>query len=224
MSHEMSDLVASNGSLYWSEEVPDIRWSMKSDSKIRSYNTETGKKTPRRVNFCEGEEGPVYNPSVSEDSRIAGAQYLYKGGSALWIDQSYPAPDSLQLVETAWIGKTVYATAISYNGFGIYAFDNETWTVVLEPQPVKIADFKAHGEELMFTCDRTGVNELYHLDPVSGDLRQKTVTKYGAKDFAYTEDGKYLYYSAPTINGMRVFRTPVDSLVDRKADYTEKYK
>ena len=224
MSHEMSDLVASNGSLYWSEEVPDIRWSMKSDSKIRSYNTETGKKTPRRVNFCEGEEGPVYNPSVSEDSRIAGAQYLYKGGSALWIDQSYPAPDSLQLVETAWIGKTVYATAISYNGFGIYAFDNETWTVVLEPQPVKIADFKAHGKELMFTCDRTGVNELYHLDPVSGELRQKTVTKYGAKDFAYTEDGKYLYYSAQTVNGMRVFRTPVDSLVDRKADYTEKYK
>ena len=239
MSYEMSDLVPSDSSLLmWSEEVPDIRWSMKSDSKIRFINPETGKKTPRRFNLCESHDGPVYNPSVSEDGRIAGAQYLYKGGSAMWEGGSTPAPDSLQLVETAWIGNTIYATAVSENGYGIYAFDNEeaiarhfhttsgreVWTVILEPQPVKITDFKSHGNELIFTCDRTGVNELYHLDPVSGDLRQKTVTKYGAKDFAYTADGKYLYYSAPTINGMRMFRTPVDSLIDRKADYAEKYK
>ena len=239
MSYEMSDLSAINDStLIWSEDVPDKRWSMKSDSKIRFINPGTGKKTPRRFNLCESHDGPVYNPSVSEDGRIAGAQYLYKGGSAMWEGGSTPAPDSLQLVETAWIGNTIYATAVSENGYGIYAFDNEeaiarhfhttsgreVWTVILEPQPVKITDFKSHGNELMFTCDRTGVNELYHLDPVSGDLRQKTVTKYGAKDFAYTADGKYLYYSAPTINGMRIYRTPVDSLVNRKVDYTEKYK
>ena len=226
MSYEMSDLVSADTILIWSEEVPDIRWSMKSDSRIRGINPKTGKKTPRRSSLYKSDKGPIYNPSVSEDSRIAAAQYLPEGGTALWSETSYPAPDSLQLVETAWIGNTVYATAISYNGFGVYEFDEsgEKWTTVLEPQPVKITDFKSYGGELMFTCDRTGVNELYHLDPVSGDLRQKTVTKYGAKDFAYTADGKHLYYSAPTINGMRIFRTPVDSLIDRKADYTEKYK
>ena len=238
MAYEISDLKSHGDTLFWSEELPDIRWSLQSRSKVRAFNTKTGRKTARRTNLCESFNGPVYNPSLSKDSRIAAVQYRYMGGSALWERRSTPAPDSLQLVETAWIGNTIYATAISDNGFGIYAFDNEEaiarhshttfgreiWTVVLEPQPVKITDFKSYGDELIFTCDRTGVNELYHLNPVTGELNQKTVTKYGAKDFVYTEDGQYLYYSAPTLTGMRMFRTPVDSLIDRKVDYTEKYK
>ena len=237
MSHEMSDLVPLGSALIWSEEIPDVRWSMKSDSKIRIINPDNGRKTPGRFNLADNENGPVYNPSVSEEFNIAAAEYLPEGGTALWKGFPTPAPDSLQLVETAWIGNRIYATAISDNGFGIYALDREEafarhvlltmgrelWTVVLEPQPVKIKDFKSHGNELMFTCDRTGVNELYHLNPATGELRQKTVTKYGAEDFAYGDNG-YIYYSAPTLYGKRIFRTPVDSLIDRKVDYTEKYK
>ena len=238
MAYQMSDLVPmEEGCLIWSEDVPDKRWGMKSDSKIRVISPKKGKKTPIRFNAFGNDNGPVYNPSVSEKLHVAAAQYLPEGGTALWRNGiSIPAPDSLQLVETAWIGNTIYVTAISDNGFGIYALDNEeatarhlrltmgrkVWTVVLEPQPVKITDFKSHGNELMFTSDRTGVNELYHLNPETGELRQKTVTKYGAQDFAY--NGEYLYYSAPTLNGMRIYRTPVDSLIDRKVDYTEKYK
>ena len=236
MSHEMSDLVPFGNSLIWSEEIPDERWSMKSDSKIRVINPDNGKKTPGRFNLAGNENVPIYNPSVSEESDIAAVEYLPEGGTALWEGLPTPAPDSLQLVETAWIGNYIYATAISDNGFGIYALDREEayarhvrlttgrelWTVVLEPQPVKIKDFKAYGNELMFTSDRTGVNELYHLNPTTGELRQKTVTKYGAEDFVYGNNG-FLYYSAPTLNGLRMYRTPVDSLMNRKVNFTEKY-
>ena len=221
MSHEMSDLVPFGNSLIWSEEFPDERWSMKSDSKIRVINPDNGKKTPGRFNLADNENGPVYNPSVSEKFNIAAAEYLPEGKTALWAGVSTPAPDSLQLVETAWIGNYIYATAISDNGFGIYSYDG-TWDVVLEPQPVKIKDFKAYGNELMFTSDRTGVNELYHFNPTTGELHQKTVTKYGAEDFVYGNNG-FLYYSAPTLNGLRMYRTPVDSLINRKVDFTEKY-
>ena len=217
MSHEMSDLVPFGNSLIWSEDIPDERWSMKSDSRIRSVNLEY----KRKENISK--QGKLlYNPSFS-DSHIAAAEYLPEGGSALHIDEDrVMAPDSLQIVETAWIGNHIFTTAISDNGFGIYSYDG-IWKTVLEPQPVKIKDFKSYGNELMFTCDRTGVNELYHLNPTTGELRQKTVTKYGAEDFAYGNNG-YLYYSAPTLNGLRMYRTPVDSLIDRKVDYTQKYK
>ena len=96
--------------------------------------------------------------------------------------------------------------------------------MILAPEPVKICDLRTHKNELSFVCDRTSVYELYHLNPVTGDLHQKTVTRYGAKDYAYSEDGKYLYYSSPTLTGMQIYRTPVDSLVDRSVDYTKKYK
>lgn len=237
MSHEMSDLVPmGSGILLWSEEIPDERWSMKSDSKIRMIGVKNGQKTPRGFSAFGNDNGPVYNPSLSEKSRAAAVKYLPEGKTALWEGETFLAPDSLQLVETAWIGDDIYVTAISDNGFGIYAFDREeatarllnttfgrnVWTTVLEPQPVKITDVKSHGDELMFTSDRTGVNELYHLNPATGELYQKTVTKYGAKDFAYND--KFLYYSAPTLTGMRMFRTPVDSLINRKVDFTEKYR
>jgi hypothetical protein len=218
MSHEMSDMKALGDRLYWSEKLPDARWSMKSNSRIRSISPKDRKK-----DYLLKRHELLFNPSFSDNDHFAAAEYFPEGGSALCIDGAeIMAPDSLQIVETAWIGNRVYATAVSDNGFGIYSYDG-SWNVDLAPQPVKITDFKSHGDELMFTCDRTGVNELYHFNPATGELHQKTVTKYGAEDFVYG-DNDYLYYSVPTINGMRIYRTPVDSLINRKVDFTEKYK
>ena len=219
MPHDVSDLHIHDGKLYWSEEKPDERWSMKSDSRIRYIDILEKKKYTVAEN-----RKLLYNPSFST-SQMAATRYFTEGGSALYIDgETYMAPDSLQIVETAWIGDIVYATAISDSGFGIYSFKEGEWKTILNPQPVKITDFKKAGKSLAFACDRTSVNELYHLDPVSGELRQKTSTKYGATDYSYSEDGKYLYFSSPTLKGMHIFRTPVDSLIDRKVDYSDIYE
>ena len=218
LPYETSNLRIHNGRLYWSEDKPDIRWSMKSDSWIRSVRLNGKDKT-----IVSDKNILLYNPSFS-GGKMAATRYFPEGGSALYIEgETIMAPDGLQLVETAWIGDTIYATAISDNGYGIYSY-NGTWNVVLKPEPVKICDFKSYAEELTFVCDRTSVNEIYHLNPKSGELHQKTVTKYGAKDYAYSSDGEYLYFSSPTLNGMKMFRAPVDSLIDRRVDYTEKYK
>ena len=47
----------------------------------------------------------------------------------------FNAPDTLQLVETAWIGDKVYVSAISDNGYGIYSIvpSEGKWEVVLAP-------------------------------------------------------------------------------------------
>ncbi len=212
--------------IYWSETRTDKRWNLSSKSGIRFMKDGSHKKHSMRI------PGLQHNPAPSS-GRIATVRYETGGKSHIdMIDaltgkvmSSHEAPDSLQPVEVAWIGDTVYATAISDNGFGIYLMDAEGgWEAVLDPQPVKIKDFNSYGDELIFTCDRTGVNELYHLDPSSGELRQKTSTRYGAEDFRYSGDGEWLYYSSQTLKGMRIFRTPADSLLDRNADFTELYK
>lgn len=222
-SYETSDLQYHDGKLYWTETTADPRWSMKADSKIRYMETRGG----RKKNLTD-DERMLFNPSFG-GGKMAAARYLPEGGSVLYVEcsgnpaEEFAAPDTLQLVETAWIRDNLYVSAISDNGFGVYGVDMETgsWENILAPHPVKIKDFRSHGDELMFTCDRTGVNELYHLDPSSGEVTQKTVTRYGASDFAYSPDGKYLYCSSQTLTGMRMFRIPVDSLADRRADFTK---
>lgn len=220
--------------LYWSETKADGRWSLQTKSKIR-YKEEkvNGNFTLKNPDLLHN---PVPDPA---EAHVAAVRYEAGGKSHLDIISgitgsriaSFAAPDSLQLVGAAWMGNEIYATAVSDNGYGIYHLPlNEeikasgAWETVLEPQPVMIKDFGTYGDELMFTCDRTGVNELYHLDPSDGKLTQKTSTRYGASDFRYSEDGRWLYYSSQTMKGMRIFRTPSDSLFDRNADMSDRYR
>ena len=209
--------------LYWSESLPDLRWSLKSGSKIRYMAGGRGaKKTLRN-------KGLLYNPAAKGEM-LASIQYHQDGRSSLKIEdgkgsmKNIAAPDSLQLVECAWIGNEVFATAISENGYGIYGQTDGSCNTILCPQPVMIKDFKSYGNELIFTCDRTGVNELYHFNPATGDLRQKTSTRYGSSDFEYSSDGRTLYYSSQTLMGKHLFRTPVDSLFNRKVRFDSLFK
>lgn len=213
--------------LYWSESIPHERWSLQTKSRIRYIEEETGRKHTVK------NPGLLYNPAPSQ-SQIAVARYEQGGRSFLELIgsntgktiRSFQAPDSLQILEPVWIGDDIYVTAVSDNGYGIYRVsldDNlqapHGWESILAPQPVRIKDFSTYGNELIFTCDRTGVNELYHLDPATGRLIQKTSTRYGAEDFQYR--GDWLYYSSQTLDGKKIYRTPVDSLISRTVDFRD---
>lgn len=217
--------------IYWSESGTDERWSLQSRSKIMFIESGSGK-----IRSLKNKD-LLFNPApAGSQAHLATVKYEVTGRSSLEIIsgingksiRSFAAPDTLQLVESAWIGDDVYATAISDDGYGIYQLSLDEnidssgkWEMVLSPQPVRIKDLSSTEEELIFTCDRTGVNELYHLDPVTGTLTQKTSTRYGASDFQYSTDGEWLYYSSQTLEGMRIFRTRTDSLLNRKADFTQ---
>ena len=204
--------------LYWSETSTDKRWSLQTKSRIRYIEEGSGRKRTVR------NQALLYNPALS-DSRISATRYQQNGKSFIEIIdsntgktiQSIQAPDSLQLLESVWIGEDIYATAISDNGYGIYRTSD--WETILAPQPVKIKDFYVWNDELIFTCDRTGVNELYHLDPSTGNLTQKTSTRYGAEDFQYK--GDWLYYSSQALDGKKIYRTPVDSLMNRSVNFSD---
>ncbi len=221
--------------IWWSERLPDERWTMQTKSDIRFIQGKivNGKPVWSADQSLGDEKKLLYNPAPSGDGKyLACIEYMIKGGSALVIMDAYdgseissvPAPDGLQLVETTWIGEKVYATGISDDGYGIYTSEGGEWKSVLDAQPVMVKDFSSYGSDLVFTCDRTGVNELYHLDPLSGKLTQKTSVRHGGESFAYSPDGKWLYFSSLTVKGKQIFRTPVDSLIEREADFSQRHE
>ena len=219
--------------IYWSETSTDERWSLQNRSKIRYIELLKG--SGRKYSLKNRKL--LHNPApVSSQAHVAVIRYEIDGRSFLDVIsgitgkeiRSFAAPDSLQLLEPTWIGNDIYVTAVSDNGYGIYRMQmNDSieaesgWETVLDPQPVKMKDFHEHNGELLFTCDRTGVNELYHLDPCTGSLIQKTSTRYGAEDFQYSEDGRWLYYTSQTLKGKKIFRTSADSLMSKEVDFTD---
>ena len=220
--------------LYWSEEIPHERWSMKTDARIRYM--EDGKRKKHTLKSDKNLHSPALMPS---DSYFSASVYDVNGKTHVSVISGHngnvlktlDTPDSLQIVETAWIGDMLYASAVAEGGFGVYSTQVDLsskgcapWMEVLAPQPVKIKDFQSRGDELMFTCDRSGVNELYHLSPSDGRLVQKTNTRYGASDFAYSEDGEYLYFSEETLKGLQLSRVKTDSLINREVNRDSIYR
>ena len=194
------------GKLFWSETVPDIRWTLKESSQIMFYDPVTHKSG--RLNT----KGRYYNPTPDDDGElIVVTSYPVEGGSQtvvldgitgnVW--HTYSAPDSLQVVESAWVGDQIVVSAISESGMGLY-YATKGFATLLEPQPVKITKLSSRDKELLFTSDRNSVNELYCLDTRTLSLTRLTSNRYGADEFVF-KDG-FLYYTTYNSNGRPVFR------------------
>ncbi len=207
------------GKLLWSESVPDPRWSMKSTSRIMTAdNSGHGKKALTK-------KGRLYNPAPSpSDHRVAASEYPVTGASAVVVLdgrngqelERYQAPDSLQVVETAWVDGGIAASAISPGGFGIYSVTGG-YALVLAPQPAKIKQLRSSGGRLYFVSDRSGVNELYRLD---GDtVIQCSNNRFGASDFLV--EGDSLCFSALDPNGRMLYKGKAE---ERNVEYGDLYR
>ncbi len=218
--------------IFWSEYNYDPRWGLKSNSVIRYYDLD------RRAVRNLTHTGRLYNPSASEDgSMLSVAQYYENANTGLTILDSrsgktlasIKAPDSLQVVESCWLGEKIYFTGLSAEGYGIYSIDfhgdrfNGKIENILPPQPVMINALSTYSDELCFSSDRSGMREFYHLAPSTGEVFQKTSTKYGADDFVYNEAGDTLYYSLKQWKGDYIVATATEDLFNRPVDLNERY-
>jgi len=190
--------------LWWSESDPDLRWEMKASSAIRFMDVKG-----RTGQLLSGVR--AYNPAPSPDGAfLAVTLYPEEGGSAVIVlplregleQYRIDAPDSLQIVETAWTDEGLYASAISKRGMGIYSIpDFET---VLAPSPVKIKQLRGDKDRLFLVSDLGGVNELYSLNPASGQTLRLSSTRNGASEFCFL--GDTLYCSVPSSRGRLVHK------------------
>ncbi|MBR3012050.1 MAG: hypothetical protein IKH60_01860 [Bacteroidales bacterium] len=202
------------GRLFWSETVTDPRWTLKSESRV-FYLGPDGRSARMLTR-----EGNLFNPSPAPDGpSVSVTEYPLHGGSAVRVidgrDGStlrrYPAPDGLQVVETAWADGRLIASAISDYGFGLYDV-TDGFHVLLPPEPIKIKQLRSHGSEILFVSDLNGVNELYRFNINEGTARL-TNHRFGASDFLPDASGDSLTFAALTPAGRLLFREAVSGPV-----------
>ncbi|MBQ9547548.1 MAG: hypothetical protein IJV01_00105 [Bacteroidales bacterium] len=213
------------GRLFWTESLPHPRWEFLSISALR-YRGRDGKKHTLRS------DGHLYNPAADPASdRLSVSAYFSDGKSALQVLsardgallQSYPAPDGLQVLESAWTGSRLFVSAVSEEGIGIYE-PAASWRCILPPQPVKIKALSARGGELLFLSDRNGADNLYALEPVSERVDQLGSLRFGASSFAFSPDSSALLLTEELHEGRLVRRIETARLERRSVDFSELFR
>ena len=216
-----SSIVQSGSKLYWSEYTPDPRWTLKGSSRIRYMDPDSSRR-PHDLT----KEGRLFNPFPSEDgSMLAAAEYLLDGRTGIVVLDSgsgetlstYSVPDSLQAVEPVWVNGSVYFSGISDKGFGIYGIEPDGGIRMLQdPEPVSIHSLNRNGGLLIFSSDRTGVKEVYSIDPVSREVIQMTSSRYGVDNPRFIGDS--LYLTQTLHEGNLISRVEAES---KKVDFRE---
>jgi len=209
--------------LYWSESVPDARWTLAGSSPVRYMDM----KTHKVRDLAKGER--YFNPQPSTDgNQVAVSEYATTGETYLVILSALDgsvvrrleAPEGVQLTESAWQGEDLYCAGISMGGYGLYrALPSGKWEEVLAPSHQKVVNLDSEDGYLEWVSDRTGVNELYRYTLADGRLTQLTSNRYGATDFCWADD--LLYCVSTTRNGPLVFSTPVSALKSREVNYAD---
>ena len=226
-----------NGRIWWTETVMDKRWELAGESRVRYL--ETG--NPSKI-YTLAKGHRYFNPAPSVDGKkVAVTEYPSFGGSTICIldadsgteTMAVPAPDSVQVTETSWVGERLLAAGLSEHGMGIYEVilseEAKGLRVLLRPQPVELASLKTFGKDLAFVCDRTGVGELYLFDPDSLVLRQATNTRYGISSPFLNPQADTLYYSSVAASnnpetyrhGKMIYATAVSDLPVKEVSYSE---
>ena len=210
---------AAVGRIFWSEIMRDARWPMRSYSVVRTTAGSSSRLLTRKTRYFHPASAPD-EPllSVTEYPEDGTSRVVVLDAANGNVEREWKAPAGMQVVETAWVGEQIYASAITDDGYGIYRV--EGFQPLLEPVRVKIKQLWADGPSLYFTCDLTGVNELYRLDPASGAAPQRlTDTRFGASDFEIARDT--LFYAVLQPEGRLVHKTALADLRPQAADFSQ---
>ncbi len=199
--------------LIWTEYQPSKLYPMESYSRL-CYLSDWGSHRKYAA------KGHLYNPAAAKEfSAIAVVQYYEDGNRSVVLLSSrkgipfeeYVAPAGIQPVEPVWTGRDLYVSGVSSEGFSIYRLPE--WEPLFAPAHSKINHVFSTDGLIWFTSDRNGVNNLHSVDPATGELLQRTSTRFGGNDFAFSPEGE-LYYSAPTADGRVIRRIAADSLLN----------
>lgn len=212
-----SGRVSFSGShVVWDEFVPDIRWSNRNYSVIRSLEIATGKVKNL------GQKTRYYSPSLSKDgSKIAVIEQredqhfnlvlLSIDGEVL---QTIPSPGNRFLQHPAWMEQdsALVLMVSGKSGKSIYSYAPaaDSWKRLFEAEFDDVSYPVVDGQKIYFGGTFSGIDNIYCLDLEEKRSYQVTSARFGAFYPQLSRDGRVLYYSNYSARGHGIASMPLE--------------
>ena len=199
----------------WMENRQHPRYTNLDYSEIIVYELNSG----RKRQLTSG--GKYFYPTLSPDRReIAAVYHDPLAGPPRLVILATDSGDILEdyrIGATALLqprfgpdGRTVYFLHQDYAGIAIRALDRDGGKVatVRTRSTANIDQLRVVHGTLTFSSGRDGIDNVYQLDPATGETRQLTNARIGALFPRIVTAGE-LYYATPTPRGLRLEVLPL---------------
>ncbi len=205
----LNESMKQSGSLMcWTEIIPHIRWENENYSVIVTYDFKTKKRT------YVSKKSRYFAPSISPNGdQIAAVEVSNNNDYSLVILENkkngklikkIPLPNNNFIVTPQWseVNKIV-AIALDGKGKSIVQINPQTAEVkyLIPFTYTEILNPILYKNYILFTGAYSGINNIYTLNILNGEVFQVTSSKFGADFASISHDGDYLIYADYTSNG-----------------------
>lgn len=225
-----SPLRLSGNRIYWTEYVSGLRWTHENYSLLKYYDLATGK-----VVTLTHHSRYLAPAAGNNGNQVAVLRFDLSGTAAIvCLDsdtgtetRTFATPGNAFVKDMVFDGQdNLIAILINDHGLGISKLDllQNSWQELLPPGSTNISTLAWYEGKLYFESGLNGINNIYALDPVTGETEKITSARFGAFAPTWTPDGSHLMIADFQANGYRIAALPRDSIQQDKVGFSEPYR
>ena len=203
--------------IVWDEWIPDVRWGNRSYSVVKMLDLNSRQET------TVGTRSRYFAPALSNDlSTIAVVKIsLQNDYSLALLDRltgkllmEFPVPDNAFIQYPSWSedGKYIVAIFLDSNGKGILQLKPESgeWKYLMDASFQDISKPVIYHNHIFFQGSFSGIENIYALDTVTGQVARVTSSRFGAFDPEVNPQTHRLVYSDYTSQGFDIAEIHLD--------------
>ncbi|WP_216823492.1 TolB family protein [Niastella vici] len=212
----------------WTEYSYDPRWGARNYTVVKTLDVKTNKQ--KQLTHRSRLHAPCFSPN---GTLIAAIEYttackyflvLMDGNTGALI-RKFPNPENLQLLQPHFTsdGKNILLIIAEAGSKSIVKVNLETGTVstVLPSVPENISAPADYKNYVLFNSPRSGTDNIYAIDTITGQQYRVTNRKYGAFNACVSPDNTTLCFQDFMPDGFRIATIPIDVNTWEKIDTAE---
>lgn len=217
---------ATDSQIVWSEYQPHLRWEHADHSRIMILDIQSGH--TKEFNLNSKLFAPALSPrhdqivavEIDDHYRFHLIIIEAKTGKRLW---SYQTPENDFWFTPSWSndGNRILAVSMRNNEKALVSIDiqSKQMNLLLPFSNQEITKPVESGRKILFTAGFSGVDNLYELDPLNGQVFQLTQSRFGVRHPSVSQN--ILVYSSYTKDGYQLVTADLNNITRFPVDLTE---
>ena len=201
-------LSVSGNTIVWNESGFDARWLVRSYSVIKTYNiaTKKHKAITQKTRYAGAALSPDASKIVTAENDNEYKNALVIIDTTGHVVKKFDNPSNAFYSMARWSpdGKKIVSLKTENGKRSVVLLDavSGVESEMLAPSYENIGHPVLYGNFLFYNSPVSGIDNIYVFDVVQQKRLQVTSSKYGAYNPAISSDGKIIYYSEQTRDGL----------------------